>query len=114
MFDWFSMAPYEERVVDHFEKDDLIIDTAAVNDGDYPFETGITWPSEYPDSDGWVIVEAYNTREEAQAGHDKWVATMTSPTLPDELRDCSNSKISQVIDALGGERVRSRRLNSTE
>ena len=105
MFNWLFVAAHSERVVAHFEADGLVVDTAAVNDGRQPFETGIKWPSEYPDSKGWVIVEAYATKEEAQAGHDKWVAILTSPDLPEALDDCSNSEISQFADAIGSHRV---------
>ena len=113
MFDWLFVAPHSERVVASFEKDDLVVDTAAVTDGTHPFETGITWPSEYHGSASWVIVEAYDTKEEAQLGHNKWVAAMTAADLPDELRDCSNSAIRQFADAFTEAHVVLRRDRST-
>ena len=36
LFDFFDMADnYEQRKVDHFEKDGLIVDTAAVSDSSH-------------------------------------------------------------------------------
>lgn len=102
MFDWLFMASYKGRVVDRFEKEDLIIDTASVNGGSLPFETGITWPSEYPGSEGWIIVAAYATKEEARAGHKEWVKRLTSLGLPGELIDCSNSALQQLANVLSG------------
>ena len=96
MFNFFSMADnYEDRKVDRYEADGMIIDTASVTDGNQPYETGICHP-EYNKGD-WVIVEAYDTKEEAQAGHEKWVARMTSGNLPSSLRDCQNAGISQLF-----------------
>lgn len=96
MFDFFLMADnYEDRAIDRFEKDDLVIDTCAVSDGDKPFETGVT----HPDYNGgyWIVVEAYETKEAAKDGHARWIDTMTGD-LPVKLSDCRNSKISQFFD----------------
>lgn len=100
MFNFFMDTDnYEERKVDRFEKDDLIIDTARRFDGRQPYETGIEHP-EYNDG-RWVIVEAYDTKEEAQVGHNAWVEKMTTLELPNILRDCQNAEISSFADAFG-------------
>lgn len=91
---------YESRAVARFEKDNMIIDTASVSDGEHPYETGVCHP-EYNDGK-WVIVEAYDTKQDAQRGHDAWVAKMTSQTLPVALRDCCNAGIASLYDAVGG------------
>ena len=102
MFSWLTdgtIGSYKSRAVARYGEnhDDLVIDTCEVYDGAQPFETGIKTPR-YP---GWCIVEAYDTREEAQAGHDRWVATMTGPNAPERLHDCANAKIAQAMDKLG-------------
>ena len=65
MFDFLLMADnYEERKVDRFEKDTLIIDTCFVSDGSLPYETAIQH-EEYNEGK-WVIVENYPDKESAQ------------------------------------------------
>lgn len=94
MFDLFEMTSnYEMRKVARFEKGELFIDTVAVTDSDKPFETAIGHP-DYND-DGLIIVELYDTKEEAQIGHDKWVNVMTSDTLPAVLKDVSTAEIAK-------------------
>jgi hypothetical protein len=89
---------YEERMVARYGPDasGLCVDTASVTDGAHPYETGV----EHPDFDEgrWIIVEAYDTREDALAGHDRWVAIMTADVLPDVLVDCANSEIAGYLD----------------
>lgn len=99
---WFSQIAemeesYEDRVVSHFEEGDLIVDTAEVTDGKQPYETGIC--SLYYNEGKWVIVEAYDTKEEAEIGHNCWVEKMTKDALPTTLVDCVNC---QVADAFMG------------
>lgn len=88
---------HDERCVARLENPDarLLVSTVRVNDGDHPYETAIAHP-EY-NRGAMVIVEAYDTREEAAAGHERWVAAMTAPTLPESLADCRNSYISQLV-----------------
>jgi len=96
MFDFLSMAGnYESRAVDRYEACGMIIDTARVTDSNKSYETGICHP-EYNNGD-WVIVEVYDTKEEAKEGHSKWVAKMTSANLPASLKDCQNAGISQLV-----------------
>ena len=97
MFNFFlDMGNYQERAVDRFENDETIVDTARCSDGSKPYETGVCNPA-YNDGD-WVIVESYDTEEEAKEGHNKWVEIMTVDKKPDELVDCHNAYISQLFD----------------
>ncbi len=103
MFEFFSMAgDYDDRVVARHETESLIVSTCAVNDGDQPYETGVSHP-EY--ADNFVIVEAYGSKETAQEGHDRWVSIMTSEPLPDELIDCVNALIGQLAGSLSEDGV---------
>jgi hypothetical protein len=55
-----------------------------------PYETAISWPRRYKQGqEEWVIVAAYDTEEEARAGHADWVKIMLK-TPPDKLVDCCN------------------------
>lgn len=105
MFEFLNdFGNYDERKVDHTELEGgAQIDTARVSDGRQPFETAVSHP-DYND-DKWVIVEAYDTKEDAQKGHDRWVKTMGTDPLPTELKDCSNANISGFVEALGGDMV---------
>ena len=95
ILDFLDMANnHEERKVARYEEEELIIDTCQVTDSDQPYETGISHPN-YNNGD-WIIVELYNTKEEAQEGHNKWVKTMTNKKLPNTLTDMSSSTISKL------------------
>jgi len=99
MFDFLSMADnYEDRAVACYEVGDLIIDTCLVTDSKQAYETGIKHPL-YNDGT-WVIVEMYDTAEEAQKGHDKWVEAMTKDKLPDSLTDVSTSGTKQLLETM--------------
>ena len=96
MFDFLSMKDNRtERIVDNYNNGECQVDTCYVNDGSHDYETGISHPSY--DYGSWIIVEAYDTRDEAQAGHDKWVKIMQTDPLPEKLTDCHNAKISQLL-----------------
>lgn len=110
MFDFFNMAyNYEARAIARFEQGDVIIDTCAVIDAAQPYETGVSHPA-YNDGD-WVIVELYDTKEEAQTGHDKWVETMTAAELPESLCDVSSASITQLLDTSTGNDWRTYKIN---
>ena len=80
-----DMDNYEERKVAAYEKDDLLIDTAWVNDFSW-YETAISHP-QYND-DKWIIVEQYGQdRDAAEKGHEEWVEVMIAEELPPELVD---------------------------
>ena len=96
MFNFLDMAfDYDQMAVDRFEGLGMCIDTARVTDGSQPYETGVAHP-EY-NGGKWIIVEAYDTKEEAKKGHAKWVQVMTE-NPPDQLVDCQNSYISNLLD----------------
>jgi hypothetical protein len=100
MFEFLGMAGnYEQRKVDRYDGDGLMVSTAAVNDSSKPYETAVKHV-DYND-DKHVIVELYDTKEEAQKGHDKWVATMTADALPNKLIDVSTSSVFELADAFG-------------
>ena len=83
-----DMDNYEERKVDRYEKDDLIIDTCFASDiGKY--ETAIQHP-QY-DKGKWIITEEYETESLAKIGHEKWVKIMTSEKLPGKLINVSSA-----------------------
>jgi len=95
LFDFLGMTDnYEDRKVDRFEQGDLMVSTVEVNDGQQLFETAVLHP-QYRDGEH-VIVEAYDTKEEAQEGHNRWVAVMTADELPEQLTDCANSEVQQM------------------
>jgi len=91
---------YEDRKVDRYDGEDgLFISTALVTDSKQPYETGICHPA-YNDGE-MVIVEMYDTKEDSQVGHDRWVLKMTAEELPSELIDVSTSmtaKFSDIVD----------------
>lgn len=92
---------YEARKVGRDNFDWGFVSSCRVSDGAKPYETAVKH-SRYR-SDGMVIVEAYETKEEALAGHKKWVKKMTGKKLPAKLVDCNNSELGQLIEALGGD-----------
>ncbi len=96
MFDFLNMAGnYDSRKVGLYKSDNLVVSTAAVTDGNHPYETAVKHP-EYND-DKLVIVEAYDSKEDAQSGHDRWIFTMSAEDLPEFLQDCQNAKISSFM-----------------
>lgn len=102
------MENYEERKVDNFEgKNGLNVDTCSVTDSEKDYETGIMHNA-YNNGD-WIIVELYDTKEQAQKGHKKWVKKMTAKKLPNTLRDISTAEIAKVCDVMhkfmGGQRT---------
>jgi len=103
MFNFLNMMDnYEERKVDRTEFDgSTIIDTCLVSDGKKPFETAVSCPKY--NNGLWVIVEAYDTKKEAQSGHNKWVGIMSSDIQPEKLTDCNNSTIADMGKNLFGE-----------
>lgn len=107
MFDFLFAAPYENRKVARHDGDDFYISTASVNDGSHPYETAICHP-DYNDNK-IVIVEAYDSRDAALTGHDKWVKKLTAKKLPKALVDCGNSGVEQLCQTLGSNAVYQRR-----
>jgi len=90
MFDFLNMSDnYEDRKVARFESNDCIIDTASVNDSTKPYETAISH-KKYNEAK-WIIVELYDTKEQALSGHNKWMEIMKQH--PDKLIDVSTAEI---------------------
>ena len=106
MFNFLDMADnYEERKVAHYEKEgEVTIDTAEVTDSDKSYETAIAHPSY--NNGKWVIVELYDTEDEAKTGHDKWVEIMIAKKLPSKLKDVSTAGIADTYFSLAGEEAR--------
>jgi len=99
-FGFFSMAGnYEERKVAHYEEEKVMVDTCRVDDSDADYETAVEHPAY--NNGSMVIVETYDTKEEAQGGHDKWVTIMTSRSLPDRLFDVSTAAIKKLGEVFG-------------
>lgn len=96
LFDFMGMqGTYEERRVGRTNTEWGFISTAFVTDGVKPYETAVA-DSRYADPErgesSMVIVENYDTREEADKGHTKWCQTILADRdkLPLELVDCGN------------------------
>ncbi len=97
MFNFMDMmGDYSDRKVDNFKQGKLTVDTARVTDAAKDYETAVKHP-QYNDG-AWVIVEIYDTKAEAQVGHDKWVKTMTTEPLPATLKDVSSAEIAELLD----------------
>ena len=85
--DWDS---YEDRCVDKTETDWGFMSTAAVPDGKQPYETGMG-NEHYEDHPNEImILEGYDTKEEAQEGHDKWL---------DVFNNCPPETFTEVINS---------------
>lgn len=91
------MGNYESRKVarDDFG-DDFYISTAAVNDSSQPSESAIKHPAY--NFGKLVIVQMYDTKEQAEAGHKRWVKLMTAKSLPSHLVDVSTAEIATLCD----------------
>lgn len=89
------MFTYKERKVDRYENNGLFVSTAKITDSSQPYETVI----KHPQYDGYgpIPVEEYNTKEEAQKGHNKWVQIMLADVLPAELKDVSTCFMAQLV-----------------
>ena len=81
---------YESRKVDNTEVNNAVIDTVRITDSVHNYETGVTHPA-FNDN-AWIIVEEYDTKEQAQKGHDKWVKEFTDK-LPKTIKDISTCEV---------------------
>ena len=63
------------------------------------YETGVSHP-QYRGG-AIIIVEEYETEQQAEQGHEGWVAAMTSDTLPPQLEDVS--LLGTLIQFLAGD-----------
>jgi len=93
MFDFLFGPSYEERKVKNtVMKDKSIIDTSAVVDTMGNYETGVCSP--FYNDNNWIIVEEYDTLDEAKKGHKKWCDAMAKK--PKQLVDVSRSTAAQL------------------
>lgn len=91
---------YETRkVTDSYEKDGVFVDTCLVNNSSQPYETAVSHPN-YND-DKLIIVQMYDTEEQAQKGHKKWIKKMTAKELPKAIKDVSTSDVIDFARVLG-------------
>lgn len=107
MFEFMNlMGNHSERVVaPQYSKDGIFVDTALVTDSNKPYETGIEHPNY---NDGiMIIVELYDTKEEAVTGHNKWIGILTADKLPETIKDVSTAGIAMLCD-IGGDDWRNR------
>lgn len=101
----FEMANnYNSRKVGRFDADWGFVSTAYVTDASKPYETAV----KHRDYNNglMVIVEPYDTKEEAEVGHARWVQTMTTEPLPDQLVDRGLSGVSELVDVFDDENWR--------
>jgi hypothetical protein len=110
MFDFMLMADnYEERKVKNTKINDVLIDTVFVNDSDKDFETAIK--SKLYNENKWVIVELYDTKEEAIKGHEKWVSKFEKiGEYPNLLTDVSTAEIKKML--IGEENIIYERIDT--
>ena len=95
MFGMIEMTGnYDSRRVGRHEEENLIISTCRVTDSDQPYETAVSH-KDY-NSGSWVIVEQYDTKGEAEIGHEDWIGKMTAKELPEELKDVSTCEIASL------------------
>ena len=96
-FSMFQSGPsYGVRKVDRYEGKDFFISTAGVPDSTFPYETAVKHPNYNGGS--IVIVENYNTIEEAKEGHKRWVGLMTAKVLPEGMVDVGQAGIARLAD----------------
>lgn len=93
---------YESRKVarDEFNNATVIFSTCFVSDGLKPYETAML-NSEYHDK--FFVLENYATKEEALAGHTRWIEKYAANTLPETIEECVNSEQTVLMQELGME-----------
>jgi len=105
MFEFLmDVGNYEGRKVAKTEFEWGYISTCRVSDGSQPYETAIksneyASPDDPDNKDNMIIVEAYDSEENAQTGHNKWRDIMEN-NPPQELVDCCNAGVAELINAL--------------
>lgn len=70
IFAWMRSRPRSERELREDLVGDYHIDTCAVDDREWNYETAIE--CRHFNNGNWVVVRGYETREEAEAGHATW------------------------------------------
>ena len=92
---------YEQRKVANHKDDNVTVDTVRITDSDHNFETAVL-SDEYK-SGKWIVLEEYDTIEQAKVGHDKWVKIMTTEPLPETITDVSTSNVVNALREAGGQ-----------
>lgn len=112
MFNFFNMMDnYEARKIGLFKTETLKVSTVKITDSSkYQYETAVSHPDYNNDL---IIVETYQTDKEAQAGHERWVHTMTSENLPEVIRDVSGLAITDLKDMVEGNSWRNYKRNTS-
>jgi len=101
VFGFLNMANnYEFRKVGRWESDDgeYFVSTVMVSDGEFDYETAIKHP-DYNNGE-IVIVDKYNTKEEALAGHSKWLDHVNIGPMPNKI-GVVNCFLSEIAESLG-------------
>lgn len=90
----------ERRIGRETLPSDGVVSTVRVTDGAHPFETAVAH-EDYNNGE-LIVVEAYDTKEQAEVGHARWVATMTAEKLPESLTEAGNAEIEQLLHKHAG------------
>lgn len=91
LFGWQDMiGNYDERKVARDEVNDYTIDTVLVTDRRWTYETAIS--HEHFDNGDWIIVEGYDTKEDAIKGHKKWLEKCKIENIV-QLTDCYTEQV---------------------
>ena len=101
MFEFLDMfGTYAERKVARTEKKNVIIDTCSVTDSDQPYETAIKCDLY---KNGFIVVQMYETKEEALEGHETWCKIFSDVSkFPESLKDVGTSDECKLADAFSG------------
>lgn len=98
IFDFLAdMNNYEERKVANYKENDLFVDTCRVSDSSKPYETAVAHPT-YNNGE-LIIVELYDTIEEAKEGHERWVDKMLN-NPPRQIVDVSTAGAAILLRAM--------------
>jgi hypothetical protein len=104
---------YEERKVENTKtKTGAVVDTCEASDTLHPYETAVKHKN-YNDN-RWIVVEEYDSKDGAIAGHERWVKIMEAEKLPTELKDVSSCGIAVLRNALCGEMTFKNKANGTD
>jgi hypothetical protein len=81
--DWISASSmfgnYDQRKVARDEKGFFTLDTVAVYDRSWNYETAVAHKDFY--GGGWIILEGCDTKEEAVEMHNKWLKVFEKDTI---------------------------------
>ena len=95
-----SPSNYEQRKIDNFENETLLVSTAKIFDSEFPIETAVA--DHRYNNGNIIIVENYLTEEEAKIGHKKWVDLMLN-NPPEVIGDVSQAKIASFSKKINPE-----------